>query len=73
MKSPSAKQIEFADEIASVLGIDFPRGSYDFTAQAYWEFIQTNIQEYKELLAAGEESRYDEFDYALWPDEGECC
>ena len=48
MKSPSTKQIEFADEIAYVLGIDFPRGDYDFTAQAYWEFIQANIREYKE-------------------------
>lgn len=73
MKSPSTKQIEFADEIAYVLGIDFPRGDYDFTAQAYWEFIQTNIRKYEELLAAAEESRYDEWDYALWPDEGECC
>lgn len=73
MKSPSTKQIEFADEIAYVLGIDFPRGDYDFTAQAYWEFIQTNIRKYEELLAAAEKSRYDEWDYALWPDEGECC
>lgn len=72
-KAPSEKQIKLADEIADCLGLDFPRGSYDFTSQIYWKFIQTHIQEYKDLLSAGEESRYDEFDYALWPDEGECC
>lgn len=72
-KAPSEKQIKLADEIADCLGLDFPRGSYDFTSQIYWKFIQNHIQEYKDLLSAGEESRYDEFDYALWPDEGECC
>ena len=49
MKSPTSKQIEFADKIASALDLDFPRGSYDFTAQAYWIFISDHIKEYKEI------------------------
>lgn len=73
LQSPTEKQIKLADSIAEVLGIDFPKSDADFTKSRYWSFIQTHIQEYKDLLSAGEESRYDEFDYAMWPDEGECC
>ena len=43
MKSPSKKQIVLADNIAKTLGLEFPRGDYDFTAQAYWEFIKNNF------------------------------
>ena len=73
MSSPTDKQIKLADEIAETLGIDFPMSNADFTKQRYWEFIQTHIQRYNDLLSAGEESRYDETDYMCWPDEGWCC
>ena len=49
MKSPSEKQIKFADTIAEELGLDFPKGSDDFTAQRYYYFISQNIKEFKEL------------------------
>ena len=35
MKSPSEHQIVLADNIAKTLGLEFPRGDYDFTAKAY--------------------------------------
>lgn len=49
MKSPSEKQIKFADEIAKTLNIDFPRGSFDFNTYSYWNFINNHIKEYKEI------------------------
>ncbi len=48
MKSPSEKQIKFADKIATALDLDFPRGDYDFNAQSYYNFIAKNIKEYQE-------------------------
>ena len=49
MKSPSEKQIKFADEIAKTLNIDFPKGSSDFNAYNYWNFINNHIKEYREI------------------------
>lgn len=50
MKLPSQKQIDFADEIASVLGIDFPQSAKDFTAYTYYHFIDNNLIKYKEVI-----------------------
>jgi hypothetical protein len=58
MKSPSEKQIALADDIAKTLGLEFPRGSYDFSAQAYWEFINKNIDKYNEATAGMEDPTY---------------
>lgn len=49
---PTKKQIEFADEIAYVLGIDFPTGSSDFNRWSYWKFIYDNIYKYQEIRAS---------------------
>ena len=74
MKSPSQKQIKFANEIASTLNLDSPKESLDFTAQAYWIFISEHIEEYKSICKAirDEQSLDDSddpywgYDYGLW-------
>ena len=58
MKSPSEKQIALADNIAKTLGLEFPRGDYDFTAQAYWRFIKDNIDKYNKICADFEDPTY---------------
>jgi hypothetical protein len=50
MKAPSKKQMDYADEIADCLGIDFPNSSADFTAQSYYNFIKAHINDYYELV-----------------------
>lgn len=75
MKSPSEKQIALADNIAKTLGLEFPRGDYDFTAQAYWRFIKDNFDEYNEACAdfedptyglLGEYDDWDLYELGLW-------
>ena len=75
MKAPSKKQIDFADEIARTLNLDFPRGDYDYTAQGYFLFIQKHIKEYYEyeemeklLIPLGEDDNDIFFGYTegLW-------
>lgn len=51
MCTPTDKQIEFADEIATMLDIDFPTGSPDFNKEAYWKFINNHIDEYLDIRA----------------------
>lgn len=58
MKSPSEKQIVLANNIAKTLRLEFPRGDYDFTAQAYWEFIKNNVDKYNEACADFEDQTY---------------
>lgn len=46
--SPTEKQIEFAEVIATELGIDFPQSSKEFTRQIYWGFIKEHYDELKD-------------------------
>lgn len=74
--APSKKQIDLADNIAKILNLDFPKGSYDFTSQAYWQFIHDNIEEYKYACAyceddanyglLGEYDDWDLYELGLW-------
>ena len=48
-KSPTDKQIVYADAIARTLNIDFPQSSRDFTRSRYRAFISAHVGEYKEL------------------------
>ena len=48
--SPTEKQIEFAEEITRVLGIDFPQSSREFTKQVYREFIKEHYDEYRQVV-----------------------
>ena len=72
LKAPSLKQIEFANDIAESLCIDFPRTDYDFTAYAYWNFINAHVQEYnKKLYAYNFENNLDHevlwgYELGLW-------
>lgn len=47
-KSPTDKQIAYADAIAKTLNIDFPQSSRDFTRAKYRAFISAHVDEYKE-------------------------
>jgi hypothetical protein len=62
MKAPSKKQMDYADEIADCLGIDFPNSSADFTAQSYDNFIKAHINDYYELVSYPETDE----DYLDW-------
>ena len=62
MKAPSKKQMDYADEIADCLGIDFPNSSADFTAQSYYNFIKAHINDYYEFVGYPETDE----DYLDW-------
>lgn len=49
---PTNKQIDFAEEIAYVLDIDFPTGSPDFNKWVYCKFISDHIHQYQEIMAS---------------------
>ena len=49
-RSPTEKQIQKADEIARVLGIDFPQSSKDFTYVSYGKFIREHEEAYNRAL-----------------------
>lgn len=72
MKTPSDKQIKFADRIAATLEIDFPKSSDDFTAATYYNFIKNHIDEYnkqKRYIRADFQLENDIFwgyEYGLW-------
>ena len=51
MKTPSEAQINFANEISFVLGVDFPMSSKDYTAKAYYEFIRDHINRYQNAMS----------------------
>ena len=44
MREPSKKQISFAQEIRHLTGIELPD---EFSAQAYWKYIDANKLEYE--------------------------
>lgn len=59
-KAPSDAQIDFADKIAETLGIDFPQCSEEFTAEIYWQFINSHIDEFKSIMG---DTGYDDDDW----------
>ena len=48
--APSKKQIDLADNIAKILNLDFPKGDYEFTYQAYKSFIDKYKQDYYDIM-----------------------
>ena len=72
MKTPSQKQIDLADKIATTLNLDFPKGDYEFSAYSYWKFINDNINEYIEVVnEAKAMNNFDDdifwgYDLGLW-------
>lgn len=59
-KSPTDKQIAYADAIARTLNIDFPQSSRDFTRAKYGVFISAHVDEYKEQIRCDDLSDDDE-------------
>ena len=55
IKSPSKKQIKFANAIAERLNLDFPKSDADFTAKRYFDFISENIKNYNKAKQTDEE------------------
>jgi hypothetical protein len=49
--SPSAKQVDFVQEICRVLHMDEPR---EYTKQAYSNFISENIEDFKDAQWSGD-------------------
>lgn len=67
MKVPTKEQIAFANDIAEVLGIDFPTSSKDYTSMTYYKFISDNLAEYQCVISGINEP--DDWDWAYAPDE----
>lgn len=61
---PTEKQIKFADEIASVLDINFPTCSQEYNKWTYQQFISEYIYAYQQCLA--ENSFWDDDEMAWW-------
>ena len=63
--SPTEKQIKFAEEIAYVLGLDFPTCSAEYTKYAYQQFISYYYHQYREVIDS--DPAYDD-DEMMWYD-----
>ena len=61
--SPTEKQINLVDKITSLLKIDFPMSSKDFTKSQYSYFISAYINDYINTL---DEYCFDDDDEMLW-------
>lgn len=51
LKSPSERQIDFAESICEALSLDFPTCSKEFTATSYYKFIDAHAQEFYEATS----------------------
>lgn len=60
MHSPTDKQIEFAEAIADMLGIDFPQSSKEFTKQTYYEFIKEHYDNFMQVIDDAEDFNSDD-------------
>ena len=50
MMSPSEMHIVLAQRIANTLNLVFPKGDYEFTYQAYKDFIDRYKQDYYDVM-----------------------
>ena len=62
-KTPTDKQIAYADAIANTLNIDFPQSSRDFTRAKYRAFISAHVDEYKEQVYYDDPAYEDEMSW----------
>ena len=51
MTSPTEKQIKLAEDIARVLGINFPTSSMEFNKRTYRYFIAAHYDEFKQVIS----------------------
>ena len=66
---PTKAQIDFAEEIADVLRIDFPTCSKEFTKWSYQKFISEHIIEFQNVQRAYQADPEDEM--AWWDPHAE--
>lgn len=66
-KSPTDKQIAYADAIAEALKIDFPQSSKDFTRAKYRAFIAAHVEEFKEHNRQTKPEDWDEDEMDWFP------
>ena len=73
MMSPSEVQILLAQRIADTLSLDFPKGDYEFTYQAYKSFIDKYKQDYYDVMDGikrrrllGEYDDWDLYELGIW-------
>lgn len=62
-KSPTDKQIAYAEDIAEYLNIDFPHSSADFTRAKYGRFIDEYSREYHRQLCCDDPTYEDEMSW----------
>ena len=62
MPSPTEKQIKYAEDIAKVLGIDFPTSSKEFNKRTYCDFINDHCIEFKQVIS----DYADDSDEMMW-------
>lgn len=55
MREPSGRQIEFAKLISYYLNIELPE---EYSAQAYWEYINKNSSRMYEIIESRREEAY---------------
>ena len=61
MSSPTEKQIKLAEDIARVLGIEFPTTSREFNKRTYYKFIDAYYKDFKRVV--------DDINEYAWEDE----
>lgn len=72
MKSPSEKQIAYAEYLAAIFEVDFPSSSRDFTARTYHAFIEKYNKELRSIrieALADEDYCYDICQNDIWCEE----
>lgn len=54
--------------MTNVLNIDFPQSSQDFTSKKYWEFINSHMEECKNVNARNilPDDLYEDYDNDVW-------
>lgn len=58
--SPTEKQIKFVEAITTMLGIDFPQSSNEFTKQTYREFIKKHYDDFMQIVDDAEDFNSDD-------------
>lgn len=53
--APTEKQIKFAEDIAKMLGIEFPTSSKEFTKSVYRNFIAAHYDEFMGIMDDAED------------------
>ena len=61
IKSPTERQVKFADAIAAALHINFPSCSAEYTRQQYFLFIKNHVDQFRALETSLDPEGDDEY------------